>query len=269
MIYPLLKIVYNKMNLENDFDSYLYGFIATDGSISLNTRNRGKVTIEISYRDKDLIEKIHEDFKLKHSIRTRVRDTNFAKEYKSIMFSCHLKEYRDFLFENGMPKEDKTNQVTVPSKPYNKFAFWRGVIDGDGSIGYTATNEPFVSLVTKSEELKNEFLKLIEEELDIIKVINRNKRDDIYNITIKNEEAIKLANLLYKDAKIYLDRKYENAVDFKNWKRTKKKINKQTWTAKEEKYILEHSLEDSIKNLNRTKGAIKCKLYKLNNSNKN
>ena len=258
------------MNLENDFDSYLYGFIVTDGSIQLGTRNRGRVTIEISYRDKDLIEKIHKEFRLKHSIRTRTRDTNFNKEYKSIIFSCYLKEYRDFLFESGMPKEDKTNQATIPTKPYNKFAFWRGVIDGDGSIGYTKSNEPFVSLGTKSEELKNEFLKLIKEELNIIKVINRNKRDNIYNITVKNEDAIKLANLLYKDAEIYLDRKYEKFMDFKNWKRTKLKRKKhKLWTIKEEKYILEHSLENSIKNLNRSKGAIKSKLFNLNNSNKN
>ena len=42
-------------NVMNQFESYLFGLILTDGSVYLTTRNRGKIKIEIQRSDIGLL----------------------------------------------------------------------------------------------------------------------------------------------------------------------------------------------------------------------
>ena len=45
----------------NRIESYIFGLLITDGNIYFaKERNRGRVTLEISERDKDIVEKLHE-----------------------------------------------------------------------------------------------------------------------------------------------------------------------------------------------------------------
>lgn len=251
------------LDLTKDYDSYLFGLILTDGNLYFNTRNRGKVQIELSYDDKDIIEKIQKHFYYKSYINTRNRDTNFIKNYKSIIWSCHQQEFREELLKLGIPKNNKSELANVPLVKYNKNAFWRGVIDGDGSIGITKNNEPFISLVIVSEQLAQKYLMFLKDEFNIVKIVNRNKRDNVYNITVKNEDAINLGNYIYKNSTIYMDRKYKKYSEFKKWKRTKKKINAKTWTDEEDNFILNNNVEKSMKTLNRTESSIKTRLWRL------
>lgn len=251
------------LDLMRDYDSYLFGFILADGSLYFNTRNRGKVTIELNIDDTDIIEKIYNNFYGKSSISTRERVTNFKKKHKSIAWRCYQKDFRDELLDLGMPRTNKTQLAKVPSCKYNKGAFWRGYIDGDGSIGITKDNEPFISLTISSKELFIEYLSFLKDEFDIIKLINRNKRDNVYTPMLKNEDAIKLGNFIYKDSTIHMNRKYNNYLEFKKWKRVKRKINQRTWTTEEDSYILCHSIDDSMDHLNRTDQSVKTRLWRL------
>lgn len=246
----------------NEFESYYFGLLLTDGNLSLYERNRGKVTLEVSEKDADIVELLVENIP-NSTLARRERSTNFSDDHKSVIFSNHKKEFRDFLIENGFPAKDKTEICGVPSGEYLERDFWRGVIDGDGSIGYIADGSPFISLVTKSENLKNSFLELLKKRFNIIKNINRNKRDGIYNIMVKNEEALLLGAYLYEDSKFFIQRKYESFLSISGWKRTRKKINRQSWTSEEDSYILSHSVEESMKHLNRTKASIAGRIYRL------
>ena len=49
----------------NNFESYLFGLILTDGSVYLNTRNRGKITIELQKSDIQLLYDIQTNFVIK------------------------------------------------------------------------------------------------------------------------------------------------------------------------------------------------------------
>lgn len=246
----------------NEFESYYFGLLLTDGNLSLYERNRGKVTLEVSERDADIIELLVENIP-NSTLRRRERDTNFSDDYKSIVFSNHRKEFRDFLIENGFPVKNKTQTCGTPTGEYSERDFWRGIIDGDGSIGYIADGSPFISLVTKSENLKKSFLELLKKRFNIIKNISRNKRDGIYNIMVKNEEALLLGAYLYKGSKFFIQRKYESFLSISEWKRTKKKINRRSWTSEEDSYILSHSIEESMKYLNRTRASITGRMYRL------
>ena len=102
-------------------------------------------------------------------------------------------------------------------------------------------------------------------EFDITKEISRNKRDNVYNIMVSNEEAQNLCRYLYGESTLYLDRKYNKALEILDWRRPEgsRKMSHRLWTKEEEDFLLTHTLEESCNMLNRTKSAIKSHLYKM------
>lgn len=257
------------LDLTRDYDSYLFGLILTDGSLYFNTRNRGKVIIELALRDQDIMSKIKKNFYYKSYLYSRKRDTNFKEQNEFVGWACYQKDFRDELLLLGIPSVDKSINAIPPITEYNKSAFWRGVIDGDGSIGMTGTNNPFISLTIVSEMLAQEYFTLLKEQFGIIKVNNRNSRDNIYNVVVKNEDAIALGDYIYKDSTIHIDRKYNNYLEFKNWKRTKPRVIARSWTKEEDLFILTHNIFNSMINLGRTEKSIRMRLWRLRGMGKN
>ena len=62
----------------NSIESYIYGLLITDGNLSLSIRNRGRVILEISEKDEDIIDKLLTLIPNSHK-RFRTRNTNFKK----------------------------------------------------------------------------------------------------------------------------------------------------------------------------------------------
>lgn len=192
--------------------SYIYGLFITDGWISKKKGIPIGLNLEVSIKDKDIVEKLHNLIPYS-SLYYRERDTNFKKEYQSVIFSYHNQELCLKLIEMGFPLEDKTNLARPPITPYDECCFWRGVIDGDGSLGIkNSSKKPFLSLTTKSEDLKNSFCDFLYNISKRKYNPNRNKRDNIYNIGCNGTSAKKVVEKLFysiKEEDIYLDRKYE------------------------------------------------------------
>lgn len=209
----------------NNQESYIYGLLLADGNIYLsNARdrkkdNRGRVSLELNSKDRDIIIKLFELIPNSH-IRERTRDTNFKKNYTTCSFVNCQKEFREWLFTCGFPKENKTFNAAPPVVEYSEKDFWRGFIDGDGSIGITARNIPFVSIVTYSEYLKNAYLDYLFRIYGLKKKSSRNKRDNVFNIMITNEKAVHFIKDLYLNSELYLDRKYNKAIELQSWTRT-------------------------------------------------
>lgn len=201
----------------NSIDSYLYGLFLTDGHISEYTRNRGRISVELSYMDHELLEKIHKIYP-ESKLHIRERSTNFKKDYKGISINFHMKEFRDRFISYGLPLKDKSIVGDVPIVTYSERDFWRGVIDGDGSVCITASGFPVISLVIVGEALKNSYCSMLKNNFNIEKNVHRNKRDNIYNICVPYKNAIILGDYLYKDAELYLDRKYNKYLEFQNTK---------------------------------------------------
>lgn len=204
-------------------ESYVFGLLITDGSLSLYDRNRGRVQLELGEKDIDIIEKLV-NLIPGSKIKTRERITNFTsnKTFKSVIFvNSHL-DFRTKLINWGYPIKDKTLSASIPSVEFHEIDFWRGVIDGDGSLGLTGTGLPFISLVTKSENLKTEYLKFLEKYLNLKKNVSRNKRDSVFNIMSNSGNAVKIAELLYSNnPQIYLERKYKKYLEILDWKNNK------------------------------------------------
>lgn len=212
---------FKEMTLEQK--SYVFGLLLTDGTLHLKNEKTysGQVSLELSEKDEDIVDKLCEV--IPNSTKTkRSRNTNFKQEYNSVKFSNSRQIFIKELIEFGFPTESKTINARPPIVEYDKDAFWRGVIDGDGSVGIRKTSphstEAFVSLTTKSETLKNEFNAYIAAITGKQYNFKRNKRDDVYNLTFAGFNACKILNSIYKNSTIHLDRKYQKYLDCLAWK---------------------------------------------------
>jgi len=253
--------------LSNEERSYLIGLWQGDGSLSEQTRNRGKLAYEISNKDRDIIGKIASLLSpyVKVNIRERTRDTNFKKNYKSISLVIH-----DMFFRKEIKKYFPVGKKsTIVSPPDNILVrdYIRGFIDSDGSLGLTSNGRCFLSLCTSSEDIKQFVLKNINQKLGLVKKINRNKRDGVYNIVIYDEDAQKYSDYLYKGSSLFIDRKYNKYIDVMAWVRsgTKKRKKRVAWDKTEDKIVLQSDLSwvEKSRLLNRTLASIKGRHFRL------
>lgn len=199
--------------------SYLFGLFGTDGNVRRTQDNNHIYDLTLELIDKDIIDKIYAALP-DCSISERTRNTNFKNNYHSYILHCHNKEFINWCEKNGFPLKDKTNLIAPPSGEYSESDFWRGVIDGDGSIGMKKNIAmPFISLTTASEQLKEAYSNYIYKLTNFKPNNKRNQRDNIYNITTHAEKAMIISNSLYYNANIYIDRKYQKYLENCLWKR--------------------------------------------------
>jgi len=209
------------MDLTRKEDAYIYGLLLADGNLYETTRNRGKISMELRIRDIDVLYMI-EDFFSEYSCRisTRRRDTNFKKNYESCCITFHSWDLRKLVKSFGFPSGKKCEIADVPNCEYDRTSFWRGYLDGNGSFSFVKQGWPIVSLGTKSESLKKEYLKFLEDVTGEKKNVNRNKRDYFYNIVSSRERSQSLINALdYKSATLYIKHKKESALKILEWTR--------------------------------------------------
>lgn len=255
------------LNLKKPEHSYFFGFIQADGTLRASSRNRGYLEIELNKKDREILEFFRKLFPFCPPIKTRVRDTNFKKNYKSCSLRIFQKEFRKELLELGFSPGKKFLNIFPPKCSFSERDYIRGLIDGDGSLGITKKGFPFISISVKSEALKIYLCEIIEKVAGERKRIIRNKRDNTYNIMLIRERAQELIRYLYYPGCLALRRKLKKVQEALKWKRPKtlKRIFQKFWEPWEDEYILAHSVEESCNCLNRTERSIKMRLWRLNN----
>ena len=169
--------------------------------------------IELGLAEKDL----------KHVEKFR----NFVNINNKISYRESSKSYR-FSFRSTKCKQDLIKQGCVPKKSlilkfpteeqvpdYLMLHFIRGYFDGDG--WFTNTDRTFQVGIIGTQDFIEGFLKTINK-------INMNTNNKI--LTVHREDGAKryvfssqsdvyiFLNWIYKDANIYLDRKYEHYLEF-------------------------------------------------------
>ena len=261
----------------NKDTSYLIGLFQTDGNIYETTRNRGKATIELSVKDEDIIEKIKNLIPYNYNITKRTRTVSIGKydyiDKEYVAIKIYDINFRKFLIDSGVPSGKKSSIIGAPLHLENLSIrdYVRGLYDGDGSLGLTGKNIPYVSFVTASGDLANFLFEYISTVTGSpIKNNNLNKRDNIYNIVITKEDAIKFCEEIYYDGCLCMNRKKDKSEIVKNWIRPldMKKIDfeRRKWSHLEDEYILNNDIHSSIKKLNRTEKSIKMRKIRLQNN---
>jgi hypothetical protein len=161
--------------------------------------------------------------------------------------------------------------IASPNSDFSEPDYFRGLVDGDGSLGFTAKARPFISFATKSENIAKTYLKLIQKITGTTKDNSKNERDNAYNIMLNNEDAQILCSYLYYDDCLALDRKVASAKMVTDWIRPadmkKRTFTIKRWTDDQDKFITSHTIKESMAELDRTKKSIKIRLWRLAKKN--
>lgn len=254
------------IDLNDSKQAYMFGFLQADGHLSKDTRNRGKLTLELRTEDESILKEFKAIIPVYCSIRRRERDTNFKKRFSSSILTVYNKDFREEINDLGIPYGSKSKIIKPPKTKCQK-DYIRGLIDANGSLGITSKNLPFISLTSDSEYIKNYYLNYVYALTNRTVNIKRNKRDGLYNIMIMREDAQKIVEDLYYEDSISLERKKINAEEVIAWERPenmpKRDCKVKRRSQDEDDYIKNHTIEESMKKLNRTKNSIQTRLWRL------
>jgi hypothetical protein len=145
----------------------------------------------------------------------------------------------------------------------------RGLVDGDGSVGFTGTGSPFVSFVTRSTALSEFFCQQLQAVTGARRSANRNARDGVYNLLVTNDPAATLAGWLYPERCLALERKRAHATKVAAWRRPAgmraRPTSWRAWTPAEDTVVLNNTIRAAAEILNRTNRSVNMRRWRLLN----
>lgn len=259
-------MILDKLTPEQKY--YLVGLFQTDGCLEKQGTSGGRFTYEISSRDQDIVNKIYNllNQHIYVGLTYRIRDTNFKKKFEAVGLRICNKQFRDEL-SVYVPYGSKFSGIRPITRARYLKDYWRGQVDGNGSLGITSRNRPFISLCAGSDCIKTEFVNFIAKTTQHAVSPTRNKRDGVYNILVFDEAAVALATELYRDSTINIARKYTKYQQMLAWKRSVPKITfvRKVWTPEDDTVITSSALtlEQKMKQLGRTKKSIMTRAWRL------
>lgn len=196
--------IFEKIDTEEK--AYWLGFLYADGYVSA-TDNR----IELCLAEKDLhhIEKFKDFIGIPNKISYRKTTKAFRYSFKSIPCKEHLIKL------GCVPR--KSLILTFPNREqvpeYLLRHFIRGYFDGDG--WFTNTDSCFQAGIIGTEDFIKGFLNNIENVKKDNKIFDVHRKDGAKRYAFNSYKDVKtFLQWMYEDCNIYLERKYENYLDF-------------------------------------------------------
>lgn len=222
------------------------------------------MSVEIKVGDRPILEEFQKLMSVSSAIRERVRDTNFKKGYRSVIWTVCDLGFRKELKKLGVPTGKKKGKVTVP-KGVSLIDYFRGIIDGDGSVCVSSEGLPTVGLSTTSKGLAEGFITFLEPILGYRKRTTPNKRDGSYNVIVQREWAVALCEKLYYEECLALPRKRVAAFRMMSWKRSEgiMRIYHRRWSDEEDELVRSKGVEEAARLLQRSNSSIKTRRWRL------
>ena len=206
--------------------AYIYGFLLTDGS---NNPKKQTVSISLQEEDRDILERMRKEIKstkpLEYLDYSNKHDFgyHYKNQYRMLLFSDKI---CSALTKHGLV-QNKSLIIEFPEFDDQVMpAFLCGAMDGDGSIGIGRNNNIWVD-ITATDMFCRGMADYLDRKLGI-------KSCHIYDaschngvtrcLTIgTNADKVKFLEWIYKDADIYLERKYKKYIDILDYYYNKSK----------------------------------------------
>lgn len=225
--YKVNEKFFNKIDTEEK--AYIVGFIVADGCLI-----NGALNIVLKGSDYSHLHKILKAMSSTHPVKiSKVKDKR--KNFKNSCERCSVGIGNKIIYAAlktlGLT-ENKTFTIKPTEGISNEFLkdYWRGVIDGDGSI-ITCTENRWNSgrkyyriNYTGNVFMVYGFRQFIRDKFNyegyLVEYKSTNGKDFYYSINFSGIEKVRnICRFLYEDSNIYLDRKYELAMKAINFKR--------------------------------------------------
>lgn len=190
--------------------AYFLGILFADGNVH---SKYNAITIKLHKKDKNIL------VKLSNIIFSKIVLYTSENNYVLKFSSHHMKQK---LIELGcVPNKSlKLFFPQIDAKLYSHFI--RGYFDGDGSI-YRYKNDFGMNIIS-TEKFCFSIYEIIYDHVKISGSVNKDKKMLSHNNNITsilsyagNHRIINILDWLYKDATIYMERKYEKYLELKQW----------------------------------------------------
>lgn len=185
----------------NPDSAYWIGFLLADGNVYCKDKNQRTISLNLSFTDIFQVEKFRSFMKSGHKIHIfKNKPTN---RYTAKLAFHSKKIAKDLNMWGVTPKKSFTAKVH-PNLKDNR-DFWRGVFDGDGCI--STSKQGFTVMVLYGTKF------IISDFTDFLDSysIRHGKmlvRKGLYSTQVCNKVGVsKLHDILYNNAKTYLERK--------------------------------------------------------------
>ncbi|MGW6416229.1 LAGLIDADG family homing endonuclease [Streptomyces sp. NPDC055055] len=255
------------MNLEAPEYAYMFGFLQADGHLAQGRGRKGKLSLELNARDCHILYEFQRLTPYYSSVTERVRATNFAEQHHSATWTLCALEGRTVVNELGIPYGKKSRTIRPPRVEFSRPDYLRGLIDADGSLGWTAEGLPFLSLTSASTAAAAYLCHYAKKITGAERIARRNTRDQVYVITYYKEQAQHLARHLYYSGCLGLEHKKANAASIQSWVRPagmRFAPPRRRWTAVDDRELLQ--LGDpaaAATALGRTEQSCSTRLWRL------
>ncbi|MGW3123656.1 LAGLIDADG family homing endonuclease [Streptomyces sp. NPDC001107] len=247
--------------------AYMFGFLQADGHLKQGPGRKGRLSVEINARDIDLLRKFQKLTPYYSSVTERTRSTNFAETAHSAIWSLCSLEARTIVNELGLPYGRKSKTIAPPHVEVSTGDYLRGLIDADGSVGFTGKGVPFISLTTASTAIASYLRDYARDVTGAERIIKPNARDSIYNLFYARGAAQRLAADLYYPGCLSLERKRTTASSITSWIRpTGRKPGPERiqWTSEKDRLLLSAAtIDDACAKLGHSQNACRARLNKL------
>lgn len=215
---------------ENYFDiidtqnkAYILGFLFADGN---NMPSKGTISISLKEEDKDILERMRQELKLKKPLKYKDNSNDCHNGYiskNSWTLEFYSSRMCSHLIEIGLvPNKSLIVEfpTIVPSDLLSHFV--RGYYDGNGSIYRmikTENNHHVTVTITSTDKFCTKLAEICTKELNIYCPIydasNHNGITKVFSLSGRLK-AKKFLDWIYKDADMKLKRKYDRYVDYYN-----------------------------------------------------
>lgn len=214
-IYTLDQTYFNALDHQNKF--YILGFFYADGNVSKSDNN---IQIALQERDVHILEKMKEEFNSNRPLYFDNRNNRNEKHMNVWTLSIDSKIMRDDLIHWGViPQKTHTLKYPtfIPDDMHSHFL--RGVMDGDGCIHATYCR----GRLTRAVDICGTYDFCIGAKQIIQKYVGiscsiiqfNSQRPNAYRIVISGiNNTLSFLNWIYKDAEMYLFRKYKLYEDY-------------------------------------------------------
>ena len=201
--------------IDNEHKAYWLGLLLADGFLSNSGHATESFGISLSIKDKYILEEFVKDLESTYTVKEYIGKSKFENSCTDFAYAKLLiksKQIFNKLIEYGFTIK-KSYDGVVPEEhiPDNlKIHFIRGYFDGNGGLSIGSGSHLYTLDFTGTKEIITWILKYFDKEN--LKLQERHPDRDNNNVSIKisgDKQIYSIMNQIYKDATIYLNRKYE------------------------------------------------------------
>lgn len=195
--------------IDTEHKAYWLGFLTADGHIS---SYKNDIELTLKEEDYEHIVKFKNDIQSNHKISKRIVNLK-DKKYNAYRISIGDKKMNSDLNYLGL-NSNKSYKAYIPFRfiPNDLMSHYiRGLFDGDGSICKINKNGISITICTTASQMMiDDITKYMKNELNITVKTYKKRNTEVFDIKIYNQiDTDVFYDWLYKNATIYLDRKYK------------------------------------------------------------